>query len=104
MSRDAFDFIDQIDSQVEFERRKKMVADAEAQMERDAEKAREAKARVDATTLRANESFLLAEYERAGVAPPFTNGRGVPTVSLSLLLSQGWRVESFGDERILVRP
>lgn len=102
MSR--FDFLDEIDRQEDKERRDRMVLAAQAEMRAQAEKAQEARARVDATTRRANESFLKAEYERAGVAPPFTDGRGVPTVSLSLLRSQGWRVEAFGDEKVLVRP
>ena len=104
MSRDPYDFLDAIDSQVEMERRLKMVAAAKESMEQDAEATRQAMARATETTKRANESFLKAEYERAGVEPPFTNGRGIPTVSLSLLISQGWRVQNLGDERVLVRP
>lgn len=102
--RDAFDFLDHIDAQIEFERRQKLIAYNKAQAEIEERKQREAKARVDALTKRANESFRRGEYERAGVAPPITDDDGNPTVSLTLLLSFGWRIEQVGEDRVLVRP
>lgn len=104
MSRDPYNFLDHIDAQVEFERRQKMIAAGKAQAEHDERRAREAKARVDALTQRSNVSFRLHEYAAAGVAPPFTDGHGNPTVSLSLLLQQGWEVKDLGGERVLVKP
>lgn len=105
MPGDPFDFFE-LESLKEMRaKREQAVRDGEAIAAAEAVEAAAAKARVDALTLRANESFLLAEYQSAGIAPPFTNGRGVPTVSLALLVRQGWRIEQLGDnEMALVRP
>lgn len=86
------------------QRREDMLRKAEQLRAAEERAAAEAKARVDATSRRANESFLLAEYERAGVAPPIIDENGMPTVSLSMLLWQGWQIEQAGDERTMVRP
>lgn len=104
MPRDPFDFIDAISAAEDKDRRDRMVVDAQASMRAEAARAKEAKARVDATTRRANESYLRFEYSKAGVDPPFVDGRGVPTVSLSFLLKIGWRVERMGRDAVLVRP
>jgi len=105
MARDPYDFLDRIDAQVEFERRQKMIDAGKAQAAIDDERARVAKARTDAMTQRANVSFRLHEYAVAGVAPPFTDGKGNPTVSLSLLLQMGWEIKNLGDDqRVLVKP
>lgn len=86
------------------QRREDMLREAAQREEAEKRAAAESKARVDATTRRANESFLLAEYERSGVSPPIVGENGLPTVSLSMLLWQGWRIEQIGEERTLVRP
>lgn len=64
-----------------------------------------AAARVKEFSLKANASFIAREYRAAGVAPPFVNGAGEPTCSLSFLLWEGWRVEDLGlGVRELVAP
>lgn len=60
--------------------------------------------------MRANASQLVEQYRAAGVDPPAVDAQGVPTCSLSLLLSTGWRVEEHENEvggevrRVLTRP
>jgi hypothetical protein len=100
-----FDF-DDLDAPDMFRRKQREDARlrAEAIRKADEQRAAEAKARVDETSRRANESFLRAEYERAGLRPPFTDDRGVPTVSLSMLRWAGWRVEMVGDQATLIAP
>lgn len=52
-------------------------------------------------TADANRALLLADYERAGVAPP----EGRTLVSLTLLLSLGWRIETMPDgAKVLTAP
>lgn len=63
------------------------------------------KIKADALTIRARDSVLIHEYASQGLTPPFTNGEGVPTVSLALLRQMGWTVEEeFGGRRVLVKP
>lgn len=104
MSRDPFDLFAQLEEEHRAERLAKAKAANEAARVAEAKAAAEAKARVDATTQRANVSFRRAEFERAGVAPPFTDGAGNPTTSLSLLLQMGWEIKQLGEDRVLVRP
>ena len=61
---------------------------------------REAEARARATehTMRANKMALIDEYKRAGLEPPATE----MAVSLSLMLSLGWRIEEVEGKRSLV--
>lgn len=92
----------------EFYRRKERVKIAEERnailAQQEAIASAERKREADALTARANESFRRYEYQRAGVAPPFVDLDGAPTVSLSLLLNQGWRIEQVGQQSTLVRP
>ena len=53
-------------------------------------------------TQRSNERYLRREYEIAGVQPQHVDDKGNPTVSLSMLLRLGWRIETIGDENVLV--
>ena len=64
----------------------------------------ERKALAADTTARANRLLLLTEYERAGVRPPYVNDDNVPTISLSLLLQRGWKIEEVNGERTLIQP
>lgn len=82
----------------DFKRRMEVLAQQER--EREEERA----ARADANKRASNVRALMAEYERAGVEPPFTNGDGVPTCSLSLLLQIGWSIEQLGDSVTLIQP
>lgn len=69
--------------------------------------AQEARQRASAkeSMLRASAAAIVREYEHAGVEPPKTNGDGVPTCSLSLLLDLGWRIENLGyGVKTLVAP
>lgn len=60
--------------------------------------------RVRAANLKANDDFLLREYQNAGVAPPMVTATGVPAVSLALLLRIGWTIEEVAGDRRLVKP
>ena len=53
----------------------------------------ETKARADEFSMAANRAHVLGEYLGRGVEPPFTDEQGNPTVSLSLLMQMGWRIE-----------
>lgn len=64
----------------------------------------ERQAKADALSRRANQSVLVTEYVRAGVDPISVNDDGIPTVSLSFLISIGWTIEDFGGRRTLVKP
>lgn len=64
----------------------------------------ERKARADKFSCEANRVQLLAEYESAGVHPPFTDDDGKPTISLSLLKRMGWRIENFGNDGYSLVP
>lgn len=55
-------------------------------------------------TKSSNEQQLLAQYREAGVEPPLVNAEGIPTVSLTLLLSMGWTIGDYLGERKLLRP
>lgn len=104
-----FDMIDNAVSQTEHERRQRMITEGEkALAEERAEEAKRA-AKATARTLDNNRRQLLAEYERAGVEPPFVDENGKPTMSLSMLLRLGWSIkqisiEHVGDERVLLKP
>lgn len=73
-------------------------------LKHDAKQAELRKIKAQDLSRRANESFLNHEYSSAGVTPPWTNGNGVPTVSLSLLKQMGWRVENYSGQATLVEP
>ncbi len=63
------------------------------------------KVRADELSHRANLSVLFDEYRRAGVSAPFVTADGIPTVSLSLLISLGWSIQNLGIEgATLVSP
>lgn len=71
----------------------------------DAAGAAERKARADDLTARANASVLILEYAAQRVRPPLTDGHGVPTVSLPMLLQLGWTIQRVGDGLgVLLRP
>lgn len=71
----------------------------------DAAAAAERKARADDLTARANASVLILEYAAQRVRPPLTDGHGVPTVSLPMLLQLGWTIQRVGDGlAVLLRP
>lgn len=71
----------------------------------DAAAAAERKAKADALTARANATVLIHEYAAQGIHPPLTDGRGVPTVSLAMLLQIGWTIQRVGDGlALLLRP
>ena len=53
----------------------------------------EAKARADEFSIDANRAHVMGEYIGRGVEPPFTDDQGRPTVSLSLLMQMGWRID-----------
>lgn len=86
------------------QRRDRIVAENEARQLQESKAAAEAKVRVDAMSARSNVGLLLNEYLVAGVEPPFTNGDGIPTVSLSMLRWQGWTVERVGEVNTLIMP
>lgn len=79
-------------------------ADHAAMLKHEAEQAAARKIKAVDLSRRANESFLNHEYSSNGVTPPWTNGSGVPTVSLSLLKWMGWRVENYSGQATLVEP
>jgi hypothetical protein len=71
----------------------------------DAAAAAERKAKADDLTARANASVLIHEYAAQGVRPPLTDGHGVPTVSLAMLLQLGWTIQRVGEGLgVLLRP
>jgi hypothetical protein len=55
-------------------------------------------------SMRANRLCMAMEYRSAGVKPILTDGDGNPTVSLSLALLLGWRIEQIGDRNVLTAP
>ncbi len=72
---------------------------------RDSAEAAKRRASADELSRRANEAILAREYRELGLTPPFVDGAGAPSVSLSMLLSLGWTVgkgEAGGN--VLVRP
>lgn len=98
---------DIFDRQAAAERRAKIEqaqADHAAMLKHDADQAALRKVKADDTSRRANESFLNHEYSSHGITPPWTNGAGVPTVSLSLLKWMGWRVENYSGQATLIEP
>lgn len=101
MSQEFLDF-DDIESPKA--RRARLLAEAEVRRQEEERVLAETRARSTKLTLRANESFLKAEFANAGVEPPVVDDRGVPTASLSMLLSLGWRIEVMGRDRTLVKP
>ncbi len=62
------------------------------------------KANGRASMLKASEVAIVREYQHAGVEPLQTNGAGVPTCSLALLLRMGWVIEDTPIGRTLVAP
>lgn len=46
----------------------------------------------------------LRQYESAGVKPVYADQSRKTLLSLPFLLSQGWRIEEMGNERVLVSP
>ncbi len=98
---------DIFDRQAAAELRARMEASAAqhaAQLKHDAETEALAKENGRLLSIRASGSVMMTEYARAGVEPLETNGRGVPLVSLSLLLCLGWTIESISGKNVLMRP
>jgi hypothetical protein len=78
--------------------------DHAALLKHDANQAVLRKIKADDTSRRANESFLKFEYSNAGLVPPWTDGNGIPTVSLSTLKWMGWKIENYSGQATLVAP
>lgn len=85
-----FDQVDEEDRRARVEAAERRNAEVRAQEER-AEAARRASSKI--FSMRANAAQLVEQYVAAGVRPPIVDLDGVPTVSLSLLLTTGWRIE-----------
>jgi hypothetical protein len=62
------------------------------------------KSRLDERAREANRRQVIAEYQAAGVEPLQVDGDGKPTVSLSMLLRFGWKVEIVSGQPTLIRP
>jgi len=62
------------------------------------------RAESSARARQANNETIINQYRAAGVQPLSTNADGVPLVSLTMLLSMGWKVIEFEGEPTLVRP
>lgn len=98
---------DIFDRQAAAELRDRMEASASqhaAQLKHDADMEALAKENGRLLSIRASGSVMMTEYARAGVQPLETNGKGVPLVSLPLLLWMGWTIEEISGERKLIRP
>lgn len=54
--------------------------------------------------MRASKQTILAEYAAAGLAPVYADGFAETVLSLSLLLSLGWRIEEMQERNVLIRP
>lgn len=100
---DDFDIFERAETDERRARAEAARKDHEAFEQYERDQAALRKIAADATTRRSNESALLGEYRRAGVQPPFTNGAGIPTVSLSMLSRMGWKIEVLDGEMRLVR-
>ena len=66
----------------------------------------EARARSAAHSLKTNKRLALAEYNTAGILPPWRDEEGFPTVSLSLALLMGWTIgpAEYGTRPVLHPP
>ncbi len=62
------------------------------------------KVRIDARASETNRRQVIAEYQAAGISPPLIDGNGKPTVSLSMLLRLGWKVEDISGKPVLIHP
>lgn len=82
----------------DWEKRNEVAAKVEA-----AQRA-ERKVAADALSRRANEAVLIHEYASQGLRAPYTDGNGVPTVSLAMLLRLGWTINRSPGTNILMRP
>lgn len=98
------DIFDRAEAQERRARIEAARADHEIMTRHEAEQEAIRKESARVNLMRANEALLVNEYERAGVEPLQTNGRGVPTVSLALLRSFGWTIERVGEQNMLVAP
>lgn len=98
------DIFDRAEAQERRARIEAARADNEVMARHEAEQEALRKENARVNMQRANEALLVHEYERAGVEPLATNGRGVPTVSLALLRSFGWTIEQVGERNMLIAP
>lgn len=80
--------------------RRQTEATVAAQDLRDAE----AKARNAERVASANAALILAEYRRHGISPVYADAAKTVPVSLPMLLRNGYRIETFGSEKVLVKP
>lgn len=85
-------------------RREAAKAARDAMAETEAKAAVILKARIDERARETNRRQVIAEYQAAGVEPLEVDGNGKPTVSLSMLLRLGWRVENISGQPTLIRP
>jgi hypothetical protein len=105
--RDTFELEDIFDR--EEAQRRRVLADtvraraAEIDAEETAKQAI-AKARSTEFTLRNRNDVLCEQYRAAGVEPVHVNSEGVPTVSLTLILSIGWTIQEVDGEKRLFLP
>jgi hypothetical protein len=101
---DPFDMFDRDDAQ-----RRRVLADtvrerAAAIEAEETEKQAVAKERSTEFTLRNRDDVLCEQYRAAGVNPVHVNSEGVPTASLTLLLSIGWTIHEVDGEKRLFLP
>jgi hypothetical protein len=101
---DPFDMFDREEAQ-----RRRILADtvrerAAAIEAEEAAKQAVAKKRSTEFTLRNRDDVLCEQYRAAGVNTVHTNSEGVPTASLSLLLSIGWTIQEMDGEKRLFLP
>lgn len=106
-AQDFFDHVDEEDRRARVEAAERRNAEVRARDEQ-AEVARRASSKI--FSMRANAAQLVEQYLAAGVDPPAVDANGVPTCSLSLLLTTGWRIAEIENEaggevrRTLERP
>lgn len=99
-----FDMLERASSQARYELRQRMIAEAEARGKVESEAEAKRKAIATERTMMNNRRQIKAEYDRAGIKPPFTTEDGWPIVSLSMLIKRGYTIERYGDESVLIPP
>lgn len=87
------------------ERERAEIAKA-VQQENEREAARLAgiKQRNDELSKRSNARLRTHEFAAAGVDAPYVDFDGVPTISLSFLLSIGWSIRNVSGMNVLMKP
>lgn len=101
---DPFDLFDREKAQEIVADREERRRQHEERVKREDEQAERQRQAATRRSFQINARQLVAEYAAAGVSPPRVDFDGVPTVSLSMLLSLGWRVECVSGENKLVEP